>query len=102
MSDWQASNDALQTTVFDTFGEEATWTAPGESSVPVQAVLDEQTHLQGELGTVTDPRPSVWLQRPIVGDKPRGTLTIGARSFQLDRPVDEGDAHVVRMFLRPD
>lgn len=102
MSGHLALDARIADTVFARIGAAGTYTTADDESVAVRAIVDEETLLQGELGSVIDPRPSVTLDRRIVGDAPRGVLVVGDRRWRLDRPVDAGDRYEVRVYLRPE
>lgn len=102
MSQGHAALDArLADTVFARVGGSALLETPEGDTLLVRAIVDEETILRGELGDVIDPRPSVTLDRRVVGDRPRGRLTVGPRLWVLDRPIDGGDRYEVRVYLTP-
>jgi hypothetical protein len=100
--DHLALDARLADTVYARLGAAGTLTPPDGTPVAVQAIVDEETTLRGELGEVIDPRPSVTLDRRVVGDRPKGLLTVGDRSWTLDRVIDGGDRYEVRVYLRPE
>lgn len=92
---------ALDAACFDAFGVVADWQPPEGVAVQVRVVMDERTHVVGQLGDTIDPRPSVRMRRSEVGDDPRGTLTINGTAYVIGAPVDEdGDRTVVRHWLQ--
>lgn len=92
---------ALDGACFDTFGEPGTLTPPEGQAQAVRAIVDRRTEVQGQMGRIIDPTPSVALLRNVVGEYPAGTLEVDGETFTLGAPVEgEGDATVVRMWLR--
>ncbi len=98
-----AAFDDLHQDVFDELAIDATWAAPSASPVPIRAVFTQTTAVVTDMGDIIDPRPSVKLQREVVGDKPQGRVTIDGAVYDLDRPVDgSGDEYVVHMHVIKD
>lgn len=69
------------------------------ASIATRAILDRETLVQGELGQVLDPRPSVELMRADIGDARQGKLTIAGVDWTLDRLIED-DGDVVRFFVK--
>lgn len=98
---WADALDAMDGANFDTFGEPGTLTPPEGAAVSVRAIVDRRTEVQGQLGRIIDPTPSVSLLRSEVGEYPKGTLEVDGETFTLGTPVEgEGDATTVRLWLR--
>ncbi|MCK5770934.1 hypothetical protein [Algiphilus sp.] len=97
---WAEALDAMDGATFDSFGEPGTLTPPEGAAVSVRAIVDRRTEVQGQLGRIIDPTPSVSLLRSEVGEYPRGVLVVDAETWTLNGPVEgEDDEHVIRMWL---
>lgn len=94
-----AHESRMATAAFARFGEPCVFTTVEGELVPTSAILDRETRVQGELGQVIDPRPSVQLPRTAIGAAKSGTVRIGDRTWSLDRLIED-DGSIARFFVK--
>lgn len=98
---FQRAVESLTDSVLKTFGEPAVWTPPDAEPVHLRAIWRPQTVFRGEMGDITDPRPSVQLPVAVVGEKPAGQLQLLGKTYRLGSPLDVGhDGQLVQVFVR--
>lgn len=85
--------------VFRQFGAPAVFTPFGGAPVNTTAIVDRETVLQGELGQVVDPRPSIDLPKAAVGASKAGKVVVDGKTWALDQLISD-DGHVVRFFVK--
>lgn len=82
-------------------GDAAVFEAESGPEIPTYAILELRTVVVGDLGQMLDSRPSVMLDRSVVGEARKGFVRIGGKRYQIDQPVPGGDDnYVVQRFVR--
>lgn len=79
----------MNDTHFDALYEEGSFTAPGQAAVATKLLFNAATTVQGELGQVRDPRPSIRLPKAVIGAGRAGFVTYLGRKWSLDLLIDD-------------
>jgi hypothetical protein len=82
-------------------GDAAVYEPESGPEIQTYAILDRDTDVIGDLGQLLDRRPSVTLDRAVVGDARKGYVRVLGKRFEIGHPVPGGDdGFVVQRYVR--
>lgn len=101
MSDFSALAASDAAVLIRQLGDAAVFEPESGPEIATSVIFDDDTVLVSDLGQIIDKRPSVTMDRSVVGDARKGFVRVLGLRYQIDQPVPGGDDNfVVQRFVR--